>query len=155
MKKTCLYLTFLVLLLAISFSAWAGGSCTSSKKAVTENGITWYVLVSMDWTADVNGTVSSGTGCAVSNISGIIAEVHFEPTAAGTQPDDAYDVTILDSDGTDVAGGLGANLSNAATVHRTPRNTDGGSFNLHNTTLTPAITNAGDANKGTIRIFLR
>jgi hypothetical protein len=153
MKK---FLVFIICLL-IPAIVWAAGSCTSTQKAITEAGITWYRIVTMNWVSTAGGAVSA-VG-SVPNVSGIIAEVHLIPDSnASLAPTNLYDVTILDSDGTDVLFGAGANMSNSTTAttnYIVPRNPSGGNPNRNNTTLTPSITNAGSAKKGTIRIFLR
>ena len=153
MKK----LFVLLMCLLIPVTVWAAGSCTSAQKIITEAGITWYRIVTMNWVSSAGGAVSS-VG-AVPNVSGIIAEVHLIPDSNSTYaPSNLYDVTILDSEGTDVLFGTGANMSNSTTAttnYIVPRNPSGGNPNRNNTTLTPSITNAGSGKKGTIKIFLR
>src|SRR5262245_61603420 len=68
----------------------------------------------IDWTSSSGGAVTENT---FSVRAGELVQVHFTPDAGGTQPSDAYDLTILDANGADVLAGTGANLSNAtATV---------------------------------------
>jgi hypothetical protein len=80
------------------------------------------------------------------------------PASGGTQPTNAFDLTLLDANGVDVLMGSGANLSNdksSTTQYKTIRNLDGGPVCVHNATLTPSITNAGSGKTGTFYLILR
>jgi len=104
--------------------------------------------VQWDWTSTSTGTVSEAT---TYSYNGQIIRAIFAPDAGGTQPTDAYDVTVTDSDGYDVLHGLGANLSNAANVYKT--NGDGLSC-MTSSTLTLVIANAGDTKGGVVTLYL-
>ncbi len=73
-----------------------------------------------DWTCTETGVVISET---TNTYDGELLGAMFIPDAGGTQPTNAYDVTVTDADGYDVLAGLGADLSNAATVIK--KHTDG------------------------------
>lgn len=65
----------------------------------------------------------------------------------GTTPSASYDVVVNDADGNDVLNGLGANLSESATTHKTLK--DGLGY-VNDSALTLGVTNAGDTKGGTI-----
>jgi hypothetical protein len=112
---------------------------------------------SLAWTSDASGVVS-GTSAPIGQ--GTIVAVTFSPGSGGTQPTDAYDLTLLcDTHGNDVMGGEGANLSNATSAHTVPfiSNTSGVSFVrqwLHGGGYTLTIANAGNAKTGTVDIYV-
>jgi hypothetical protein len=155
-KKILLGL-LLVLLLATNLFAAAAGSCTATKNVISEAGITWYVLGSWAWTSHASTGAVTEVG-PLTNVSGCIMQFINVPNASTTQPSDAFDLTLLDGNGVDVLMGAGANLSNskASTAqYKTIRNLDGGPVCVHNATLTPAITNAGNSKTGTFYLILR
>jgi hypothetical protein len=100
------------------------------------------------WKSATGGAVSSAT---TNRYTGQLLEVVFDPDAAGTQPTDAYDVTILDGDGVDVLNGNGANLSNAANVMKVQSD---GLGCVESSTLTLTIANAGDEKGGVAILYL-
>ncbi len=110
------------------------------------------------WTSSSGGAVS-GTTTTVAN--GVVGRVSFVPGSGGSQPTDAYDVTLLDQDGLDVLAGRGANLSNAAASHVCPGVpiTDGTSTGvvpvMLEGTLELQVANAGNAKSGTVTLYLR
>jgi hypothetical protein len=83
------------------------GSVTTTT-AQLAGGLTKYTLA---WVSDASGDVS---GNAVTLGEGELQQVTFIPDGGATQPENEYDVTLLDADSVDVLGGVGANLSNAA-----------------------------------------
>jgi hypothetical protein len=67
------------------------------------------------WKSATGGAVSSAT---TNRYTGQLLRRGFKPDSGGTQPTDAYDITILDGDSVDAINGLGADLSNSATVQK-------------------------------------
>lgn len=66
------------------------------------------VRYAIAWTSSGAGAVS---GNAFSTVRGKLLSVKFVPNTGGTQPDDLYDVTLVDADGIDLLNAVGANLS--------------------------------------------
>lgn len=137
----------------------AAGSCTVEKAVIKDplSGSSWGSVFIWNWTSSAGGAVTE-VG-PIAGISGRIEHVRFIPAADADAPTDAYDVTMLDQYGADVLMGTGANVSNSrsntAANFRTPLNVDQSYIYLHNATLTPAITNAGNAKKGIIKLIVR
>ena len=117
-----------------------------------------------EWTSDTgDGTVDFDF-----YMSGLLQQVTFRPSLAGTQPANAYDVTILSASclDVDVLGGIGADCSNAATEHEFPRlleeltQTDLSNFTVWshpiavNGVHTLTIRNAGNGKTGAIALVL-
>jgi hypothetical protein len=104
-----------------------------------------YTKYSLAWVSDASGNVTTNT---FSVKRGLISQVKFIPDGGGTQPTDLYDMTIVDSDGVDILAGGGVNLSNSTA-------TIGGPVELvQSGTLTPAISNAGNAKGGTVVLII-
>jgi hypothetical protein len=106
----------------------------------------------LQWTSDALGTVSINTlqaaSVAVPFLVGKLRRVIFTPDSGATQPTALYDATILDDDSQDMLAGNGANLDN----------TNGNDLRLNPEVvwvgkLRPQISNAGAANKGTIKMY--
>ncbi len=110
---------------------------------------TRFVVILLSWTSDAAGDASVATVAIV----GKVHRVTCIPDGVDT-PTNLYDVVLNDSDGQDVmAGGLvnqvntgpdGAILANPCPVGIGP----GGDI------LTAVVSNAGNAKKGTIRIYV-
>lgn len=106
------------------------------------------------WISEDGGANAGKVDATISKVHGTLEGVAFNPSATAAPTAD-YDVVINDVDGVDVLGGKGADLSDStATYHGEattspvfPRATTG--------LLTLAITNAGNAKEGTIRLFYR
>jgi len=96
-----------------------------------------------------DGGVTSATTAV---LNGIIESVTQIPGSGGTQPTNAYDITIADSNSVDVIAGLGANLANDATTYKTNKDGLGA---VVNSALTLNVSNAGSAKTGTTIITLR
>lgn len=122
---------------------------TAQVVTLTETRHTSVKRIMWDWLSTDAGAVVSATTYAY---DGLLERVVFDPDAAGTQPTNAYDVTITDPDGNDVLAGLGADLSNAATVVKTHAN---GLTAVSGQVLTLNVTNAGDAKGGIVIVYLR
>jgi hypothetical protein len=122
---------------------------TAQVVTLTERTYTSVKKIVWDWLSTDGGVVVSETTNA---FDGLLERAVFIPDAAGTQPTNAYDVTVTDSDGLDILAGLGADLSNAATVVK-----------VHSDGLTAVsgekielnIANAGDAKGGQVILYLR
>lgn len=115
---------------------------------------------SVAWLSDAAGAVNGNT---FDMKSGTMLLVAFVPGSGGDQPSDLYDVDLEDADNVSVfdnGGGtsIGANLSNALASHFVPlmglnavslfrRWHQGGPVEL-------LVTNAGNANRGTVNIFV-
>lgn len=102
-----------------------------------------------DWLSTAGGAADKVT---VNAFDGLLERAVFIPDGGGTQPTDLYDVTITDPDGVDVLAGLGANLSNAATVVKTHAD---GLTAVSGQLLTLNVTNAGNAKGGIVILYLR
>lgn len=103
-----------------------------------------------DWTSSAGGAADK---TSEESYIGLIERAVFIPDSGGTQPTNLYDVVVNDADGTDVLHGNGANLSNAAAVLKS-HVTDGLGA-VVNSTLTLAVTNAGNAKGGKVILYLR
>lgn len=115
------------------------------------------VKISLAWTSDASaGTISNTFG----PVMGFITAAEFVPGAGGTQPSDAYDLTITDAAGVDQLGGAGANLSNSVAT-KVPVFITDGSNKIPNivsegaTGLTLVGANCGNSKTGTVNLFLR
>lgn len=107
------------------------------------------------WTSSAGGAVQEIPSEA---ISGELLRVVFAPGAGGVQPTDNYDVTLLDEDGFDVLGALGANRSNATKQQLVPLTGDGTTTNQRvvvDGPLTLTVANAGNAKQGTVTLYYR
>jgi len=122
---------------------------TAQVVTLTETTHTSVKRIQWDWLSTDLGVVTSATTKAY---DGLLERVVFDPDGGGTQPTNAYDVTITDPDGNDVLAGLGADLSNAATVVKVHSN---GLTAVAGQVLTLNITNAGDAKGGLVIVYLR
>jgi hypothetical protein len=119
---------------------------------VTSSEITYSKIrkVTFDWLADAGG---DATGATAGGYTGEIVRAIMIPDGPPSQPDDAYDVVITDSDGVDVLGGQGANLSHDVTVHLT--GTTGPLSTIVATRLAIAVSGAGAAHGGLCILYVR
>lgn len=110
--------------------------------------------VTFSWVSDATGD-SAGTSL---KLSGQILRVVFKPSATA-QPTNAYDITISDEDGLDILATLGGDLSNTTATQVLPCVTNGTAGNsgaiAFDSTLTIAVSNAGDTKAGTVVIYYR
>jgi hypothetical protein len=108
------------------------------------------------WTSDASGDVSATTTVLP---AGTVLGVAFTPGSGGTQPSDAYDVTLLCADhSVDVLAGEGANLSNATATHKQPMASNAGTTGFarvwaHSGNYQLVVANAGNAKTGTVEVF--
>ena len=145
MRKTFLVLA---LLAALTLPLFAVGTATVTTTQYAGIGGANRVRYAIAWTSTAGGAVS---GNAFSTVRGKLILVKFMPSLAGTQPDNLYDITIVDTDSVDLLNGAGANLSNAAGAYVTfnpPIYLDGTS------TLDLVIANAGASKTGTVYIWV-
>lgn len=122
---------------------------TAQVVTLTETVHTSVKEIVWDWLSTDAGAVISQTTLAY---DGVLERAVFIPDSAATQPTDNYDVTITDANSIDVLAGLGANLSNAATVVKTHAS---GLTCVAGSKLTLNVTNAGDAKGGVVVLGLR
>lgn len=115
----------------------------------TETRHTSVKRISFDWLSTAAGAADATTTYAY---DGLLERVVFDPDGGATQPSDQYDVTLTDPDGNDVLAGLGANLTNAATVVKTHAD---GLTAVSGQTLTLNVTNGGNAKGGLVIVYLR
>ena len=102
-----------------------------------------------DWTSSAGGAADATT---TGYYTGRIVYAAQVPDSGGTQPTDAYDVTVVDGGGGDLLAGLGANLSNAANTYKSDANGLGA---VVESQLTLAVTNAGNAKGGKTILYIR
>jgi hypothetical protein len=76
----------------------------------------------------------------------------LESDAATTDPTDQWDCTVKDADGVDVLKGLGADVTKAATVYKADSDGLGA---VVESKLTLAVSGAGNAKGGIVRLFIR
>jgi len=114
--------------------------------------------LAIDWTSSSSGAVPSTDS---ETISGEILRCVFVPDSSGTQPSNAYDVTLSDADGIDILAGNGANLSNTTALSIVPGEEllSGGSSGIRpfavDGPLSLVVANAGDTKGGTINLYYR
>ena len=132
----------------------AGSITATASRVVGGAGVKKY---SVAWTSDASGDVSGST---FTMSPGTIIAVTTTPGSGGTQPTDAYDLTVLCSThGTDVLNGEGANLSNATSAHKVPFIGSAGGTSyvrqwLHGGTYQPVVAAAGNAKTGSFDIYV-
>jgi hypothetical protein len=101
------------------------------------------------WTSDdATGAVS---GTTTSPYDGELVGLTTIPGTGGDAPDLNYDVAVTDVGGHDVLLGAGANRHNVNTEHVAKASLAA----VAGSKLTIAITTAGNANKGTVVLYIR
>jgi hypothetical protein len=104
--------------------------------------------VTFTWLTDAAGAADGVTTGAYTGK--VIRLVHI-PDAAGTQPTNLYDVTVLDTDSADVLAGAGADVSNAAVTQVVTPVTLGC---VVESTLSLHVTNGGNAKGGKTIVYI-
>lgn len=104
------------------------------------------------WTSDGSGNVSAH---AFTIAPGLLIQAKFVPGTGGTQPSNLYDVALVDSDGVDVLGGAGANLSNSAPVYANELAIATTSPTTSNLQLDIVVSNAGSAKTGRLYLWVQ
>ncbi len=125
---------------------------TAQEVTLTETTHTSVKRVYWDWLCTDAGVVLSAT---TKTYDGLLERAVFipdNPGGGGTQPTNAYDITITDADGVDVLAGLGADTTNNATVVKTHAN---GLTAVAGSILTLNVSNAGNAKGGITILYLR
>jgi len=118
MKKLLLAL-FLVLILVESVLAATPGTCVITSSTIYVLTQPTRKVITLSWVASVDAaTVPSTTITAATYGIGGWYFLSAETNPGATQPTTLYDITILDADGADLAGGLLMNRS--ATVTEGP-----------------------------------
>ena len=105
--------------------------------------------ITFTWLSSAGGAAD---GACAAALNGRVLYVAQIPDSGGTQPTNAYDVTLVDSDGIDVLKGLGADLSNAANTYKADADGLGA---VVESVLTLHVTNAGNAKGGKTVVFIR
>ena len=146
-----------------SFAATIARSVTATSGSLTMTKTTneylssppTYELITLVWTSDASGNAT----VTVPNVIGEIRRIVTNPSDGATSPTADYDVTLKDADAVDVMVGQGANLSQSANKSFYGVTTDAISSQYIPITvygdLSLAVTNAGNAKKGTIKLYLR
>ena len=108
------------------------------------------------WTSAADGTVSGIP--TQRKYSGELLRVDFAPGAAAVQPTNLYGVALIDDASLDVLQGKGANLSNVNASSICPLIGDGTTTDRPvaiDGNLTLAVSAAGDAKAGTVKLYFR
>lgn len=106
--------------------------------------------VTFTWVSSAGGAAD---GVTTNIYTGEIVAAYQVPDGGGTQPTTLYDVVVNDSDGVDVLNAGGANLSNAVTTIKNLFKDGLGC--VQGSTLTLAVTNAGNAKGGKTILYIR
>lgn len=101
------------------------------------------------WVADNATGAVSGTTTNV--YEGKLIGAITVPGTGGTQPDDNYNIAVNDSDSVDVALGALANRDETNTEYVAEASMAG----VAESTLTIAVTSAGNSNTGTLYLYIR
>ena len=117
---------------------------TATLTQVSHAGVTTLLW---DWESAGDGSV---TGATTSVHTGKVVALLTDPDSGGDAPSDNYDIVVNDSDTLDVLAGGGANRS--ATVVQGVAAASLGA--VVNSTLTLEITNAGNAKKGIVKVYI-
>jgi len=125
---------------------------------VTKTEMIWSSVkkILFAWTSGTGADAGKADAVTVGPFEGQLKRAVFIPGAGGDQPTNLYDVRILDSDGLDILAGVGADLSNAATVEAFEGSaTKNLNHMFSHTLLTLEVRNAGDTKKGTVVLYMR
>jgi hypothetical protein len=128
------------------------GTATIASSRLPDGKVVKY---SIAWTSDSAGRVTA----TVPDMYGYILRVTTNPGDSTAAPSDNYDIVLNDEDTTDTLQGLGANRDESTVETITPH-----VGNVATGALIPMpvagdlyllITNAGDANSGVIRVYMK
>jgi len=143
----------LVLAPAVAFGAASDVSVTNTTSTTTVSGtnLDGVSVIALDWLSNATGDAD----CTVSGVRGLINRVTFKPDSGGTQPTNAYDITLKDEDGIDILVNGGANLSNTTATSIACMVVSGSGYWPMAVAgdLTLAVNDAGNAKGGIIRIY--
>lgn len=152
--KTKLFALVCLLFICAVFTASAD-TVTSGSLTKTEIGAPGsFRCYTIDWLSDASGNCTAD----ITGVQGEIMRFTVNPDDGATSPTNAYDMTLKDRDGVDILAGLGANLSNSTALSRVPLTGDGTTTTQRFVTLgtlSLAITNAGAANGGILRVYVK
>jgi len=109
-------------------------------------------LFQVAWTSGANGDANLFTCPTDLDITGWIHEIETDPDGT-TVPTASYDITLLNANGRDVAGGALANRSNSATEMDKPLVNSIQQKAISDGPLTITITAAGTSKKGELLIY--
>jgi len=117
---------------------------------VTEETFNTVKKIKFEWTSS-SADGGKATKTTTKTYTGEIIRLVTIPASAGDAPDPNYDVLIYDEDTTDVlmSGGLNRHTSNTEQVLGTSLGC------VANDTMSLSIIDAGNANKGTVIIYIR
>ncbi len=118
---------------------------------VTEELVGVVKKVAFAWTSGTGAQAGTASGATRNSYNGEVIRLVTVPGAGGDQPDNLYDVAVNDEDSTDVLMGAGADRSNAA-VEQVLASSLGC---VANDKLSLSITNAGEAKKGVVYLYIR
>ena len=121
--------------------AHAAGTVTATERTHLQ-----YKVVKFAWTSSAGGAADSTT---TASFCGKVEYLATDPGA--TAPTDDYDVAVTDADGVDVLSGAGANRDTANTEYVLSSSLGAVCYS----TLTLAVTNAGNAKEGTVYLYIR
>ncbi len=120
---------------------------------VTEETFGSVKKILFDWLSENGGADDGKATKTTTNVyNGVLERAVFVPDSGGTQPDNLYDVEVLDADGYDVLIALGLNLSNAAAVSKSHADGLGA---VANDKLTLSVSGANSAKGGVVILYLR
>lgn len=155
MRKCLLSLAFTLQLAAIllvtygtfhTVPLFAAGTAPATRYDVPRRDVVRYTI---PWTSTSGGDVNTNPFTVV---PGYLVSIRFIPGSGGSQPSDAYDVTLSDGIITDLTGGQGANLSNAvaSTLSWNPPLFQDGTH-----TFDVVVAHAGSVKTGTVVIYVQ
>ena len=152
MKKILLIGACMLLLQFVIGSVAEAQSCSVGTGVETIYRPPGFRILDLAWTSTAGGAVT----CETSRIDGYVTYIVTNPGA--TAPTDDYDIVLSDSDGIDISDGLLANRDTANTEQVIPVVYDTGATDVFGSRaifgpLTIAITNAGNALSGTLKIY--
>lgn len=130
---------------------------TTTVGAVTETVVRYtgqsndFTVITWDWTSSAGGAVTHTLP-----FDGQIVQVMFDPSSGSTSPTANYDITLNNSDSWDTLTALGSNLSQSITTVTVPSITATSEWPVYTFgTHTLSVTNAGAANVGQMKIWLK
>jgi len=164
MRKRVLYLIIVGLVLLVGSQSYAQTSGTLTSSVVKQWGLT---VVTLNWTSSDTGLTSQTISKA---FQGCLVRMVYQPNGK-TAPSDNWDCVLYDANGQDILLGTGANHDTANTesvyfdmnpsAAFTPVTVDTLNKFYTGFAVTTAgihrlvVTNAGDAKKGHIKLYLR
>lgn len=119
---------------------------------ITEETFSHIKKITFSWTSENGGgNAGKATKTTLDSYTGEIIRLVTVPGAAPNAPTDDYDVAINDEDGNDVLMGAGADRDTANTEQVLASSLGC----VANDKLTLSVTNAGNAKRGTVYLYIR